>query len=89
MNIRFQVDPDRLTLDDLIALEEESQSPRFIRDFMARFVVDDKGEYLEEGAAQKIVGALTLSELSGAAEQFKDAVETFTEGMVPKVTASP
>ena len=89
MNIRFQVDTDRLTLNDLVALEDENQSPRFMRDFLARFVVDDKGEYLEDDEAQQAVGNLTLSELMETVEQFGEAVEGLQDKIVPKVNASP
>ena len=89
MNIKFQVDADRLTLNDLIALEDENQSPRFMRDFLARFVIDDKGAYLDEGEAQQAVGNLTLAELMETVEQFGEAVEGLQDKIVPKVNASP
>ena len=85
MKIRFQVDPERLTLNDLIDLEEQNQSPRFMRDFLAKFAVDDKGEYLPDDMAQEMVGCLTLAELAQTVQDFSKGVE----GIVPKVNASP
>jgi len=89
MKVVFQVDADRLTLNDLIALEEESASPRFQRDFLARFVVDENGEYMEAEKAQQAIGNLSLSELVETMEGFQSAAESLQENMVPKATASP
>ena len=89
MNIKFQVDAERLTLNDLIALEDENQSPRFMRDFLARFVVDDKGVYMEENEAQQMVGNLSLAELKETVDGFAVAVEGLQESIVPKASASP
>ena len=86
MKIRFQVDADRLTLNDLIAIEDESQSPKFMRDFLAKFVVDDEGEYMEPGEAQEAVGNLTLTELMETVTSFSDSVQGLQEALVPKVT---
>ena len=89
MNIKFQVDADRLTLNDLIALEEENSSPRFQRDFLARFVVDNKGKYIEEETARQMVGNLSMTELVKALEGFQAAAEKLQDNIVPKVNASP
>ena len=86
MKIRFQVDADRLTLNDLIAIEDESQSPKFMRDFLAKFCVNDEGEYLEPGEAQAIVGNLTLTELMDTVNSFSDSVKGLQEALIPKVT---
>ena len=63
MKVTFKIDADRLTLNDLIALEEENTSPRFQRDFLARFAVDKDGNYLDENEARELIGNLTFGEL--------------------------
>ena len=89
MKVTFHVDADRLTLNDLIALEEENTSPKFQRDFLARFLVDDDGVYIEEEQAQNIIGNLSFSDLLEALDQFKEAVDNLQDNIVPKVSASP
>ena len=77
---------ERMTLNDLIALEEMAAGKfraRDLRDILARFVVDGTG-YMPEDEAQALIGGLTLSELPTVAEQFVQAVEAFTrENVVP------
>ena len=86
MKVTFHVDADRLTLNDLIALEEENTSPKFQRDFLARFLVDDDGVYIEEEQAQNIIGNLSFSDLLEALDQFKEAVDNLQDNIVPKVS---
>lgn len=75
MQIRLKVDDNRLTVDDLIALDEGTVSkPRVMRDLMARFLVDEAGEYLPDDAARKAIGALTVTQLKKVIEQFTENV---------------
>jgi len=85
MEIKFQVDPDRLTLNDLIELEDGAASPRFQRDFLARFVLNGDG-YMEENEAKELIGNLSLADLVKTMEQFSEAIEELQETAIPKVS---
>ncbi len=76
MQLRFKIDPDRITLDDIIVFEDAGAAHLVqLRDLLARHVVDESQAPLPEDAARKAVGALTLSELRGAARQFGQAIK--------------
>jgi hypothetical protein len=81
--LRLQVDNDRLTIDDLIALEDGNASMRFMRDFLARFVVGENGEFLPEADARVAVGALSLAQMRQAVDQFMAGVKGLQETTIP------
>lgn len=66
----LKVDLDRLTLDDMIALDEGNASPQFLRDFLSHFMIDDKGKFLPEEKAIKQAGQLSMSDVKRAVDQF-------------------
>jgi len=76
MEIRLHVTQkrlDELSVDDQIALEEwsdDSASTRQRRDLVARFVVDDKKDYLPEARARKLIGRLTTDEFAVVIREF-------------------
>jgi hypothetical protein len=72
----LKVDLDRLTLDDMIALDEGNASPRVLREFLSHFMVDDKGKFLPEEKAIKQAGQLSMSDVKTAVEQFSKEVDT-------------
>ena len=51
---------DTATVDEYIKIESESVGITWLRDFWARFLVDDKGAAIEIEAAKKMLGRLTL-----------------------------
>jgi hypothetical protein len=81
--MQIKLDPEKITLDDLIYFEDGSPSLRFTRDFLARFVTDGKGHYLPPAEAQQKVGALNLAELKTFTAQIKDAMGDLTGMVVP------
>ncbi len=84
MNIRLKLDADRLTLDDLIAIEDAGQmKARQLRDLLARFVTNDAGEYLALEDARREVGRLTLAELQAAIAQLGESIRTLSERAIP------
>ena len=84
MEIRFKIDADRLTLDDLIALEE-TPTARVMRDTLAKFLTDETGAFVEEAQARKTLGGLAITQLNAAAAQFRAAVEEVQNSAVPPV----
>ena len=88
--IHFVIDPDRLTIDDLIAAEEpESLSAREKRDLLARHLVDDEGAFMEARKAQKIIGALTMAQQLDAVNAFNAAIQERAKQMLPLASATP
>jgi hypothetical protein len=87
--MEFKIDPDRMTLDDLIALDEAGgMKPRQMRDLLARFLVDENGAFVPEEDAQKQLGSLKVSELKDAVKKFGEGVKGLKDGAVPPASGS-
>ena len=86
MELRLQVDPDRITLDDLIAVEESTSSGKSMRDLLCRFAVNGTDQPLELVEARKIVGAMTIRQVRDALGQFSQAMQQLREVAVPPTT---
>jgi hypothetical protein len=82
MKIKIKVDLDRLTLGDLIALEE-NKGIKTMRDIISRFMTDDAGEYLEFDAAQKILNETSVNGIKTISEQFADAIKGVQSNALP------
>jgi hypothetical protein len=80
--ITFQVDLDRLTIDDLIAVEE-GEGTRRIRDVLARFAVNGSGDYLPEEEAQAAVGSLSIKEFTALQTDLVKQMQEAQNGIVP------
>ena len=72
----LKVDLDRLTLDDMIALDEGNASPRFLREFLSHCMIDEKGSFLPSEEAMAQAGQLSMSDVKRAVEQFSKEVDT-------------
>lgn len=81
--VKIRVKAERLTLEDLIRLEEGDRSTRFVRDTLARFMVGENGEYLPEEEAQRAAGRLNLMEAREAVEVVKNHLMDLKESAVP------
>ena len=81
MLLKIAVSDDRLTIGDLIALEEGKMAG--IRDVFARLAVDDKGEYLGLDEGRALVSHMTLRQLKEQAAALAEAVK----GAVPPTSA--
>ena len=81
--VKLKIDENRITLDDLINLEEGDNSTRFLRDLFSRFLVDENGEYLPEEEAVKVMGKLTLGDVMQVKEQFMEFIKGLQERAVP------
>lgn len=68
MNLRFKLDPERLTLDQLIGMQDGEY--KAMRDVLAMSLVDNRGEFLTEDEAKKIIGGLKLSQVLETANEF-------------------
>ncbi len=76
--IQIRVDIDRVTLDDVIALED-NKSVRTMRDILARFVTNEAGEYLPLEEAKQVLGKLNMREVKDVASKFADAMKGAAE----------
>lgn len=86
----FVVDPERLTLDDLIELEESGGqiSMRRARDLLSDFLVNGSGEYVPKEDAIKVVGGFNLLEVRDAVDQFIAAANLLGGKLVPEASGS-
>lgn len=87
---KFVIDPERITLDELIELEEAGTnvSLKMARDLLSKHIVNGTGEYLEGAAALKAVGGLNLLELQNAVQQFIVAAEQLGIQFTPEARGS-
>jgi hypothetical protein len=90
--IRFRFDAEerkkRLTWDDLETIEmlqEGELSPRRVKALAARFMTDDKGQYLPYDKALKTLGSLMEEEIQDVLVKF---IEAIREAALPKASAS-
>lgn len=81
--VELRIDENRITLDDLIRLEEGDTSIRFMRDLFSRFLVDENGEYLPDEEAIRTMGALYLNDLLQVKDEFIRFVNGLKERAVP------
>lgn len=81
--IKFLIDPEKLTLDALITMEE-GMTNRQSRDLLASFVVNGKDEYMDEAEAQKLIGGLNLLQLKETSDMFVDECRRLSETIVPE-----
>ncbi len=86
--MKLKVELDRLTLDDIIAIQNNELSARDVRDLLAKFAADDNGDYLPEDEAIKAVGKLTLSDLSDVVADLAQQIEAVLGRAVSPPNAS-
>ena len=70
--IRFHVTADRMAdveLGALLDIQDNPNDVRAIARFMARFVADEKGDYLPDDEAGVAVRRVTIGQLKGAFEK--------------------
>ena len=89
MNIHFKIDPERLTLGDLIALEDFTRATwRERRDMLANNMTDEAGNYVDYAKARETLSRLTVAKLGDAATEFVAAVKELQNKQLPPVIGS-
>jgi hypothetical protein len=72
MKIEIRVDQARL--GELVTVDEwcdlEDGKIKAMRSLLGKFIVNEKGEYLEPEAGRKVIGALTINQLNEASADF-------------------
>lgn len=81
--VELKIDENRITLDDLIRLEEGDNSTRFLRDLFSRFLVDEDGDYLPMDEAVRVMGQMTMGDVLQVKEQFVAFMSSLKERAVP------
>lgn len=64
---------DMVTVDELMGIQEGSI--REIRNVLARFVIDEKGQYVPEEEGLQSLGKLTIRQLEEVAVEFRKGME--------------
>lgn len=84
MKLTLKIDPERMTLNDLVMLETgKLASAVALRQFVSRFVTGPGGEFVDNETALAQAGELTLSELRAVMEQLGETVTNLQEAAVP------
>lgn len=89
--LNLKIDTDRLTVDDLILIEdagERAPKVRELRDLVARFVVDAAGAFLSDAEARAVVGQLSVRQLKEALGQLNASIGQMQESTVPKASGN-
>lgn len=69
MKLTLQIDPEEVTIDDLVMVDEMmggSIPARQLKSFVSRFIVSPEGKTLPDEERQKIAGSMTMKELKEA-----------------------
>jgi hypothetical protein len=84
MEIKFVIDPNRLTMGDLITAEEaDKTSARERRDMLAHHLVNEQGEYVDFDLACKLLNGLNMLQLKDAVDAFYNAITELNNKLIP------
>jgi hypothetical protein len=86
MKITLKVDNERLTFGDLLALEDAQEGKRpfhGLGQIIARFIIDEDGNFLDEIAAFEVLKPLSMAQIGDITKQFADAVTEAQKSAVP------
>ena len=61
--IRLKFDPDRVTIGDLVKIEEGDASASEMREFLIKFLVDERDKPIKGKRAIAIINKMTISEV--------------------------
>lgn len=76
MKLRFKLDVEKLTLNQIIAMQDGDI--RTMRDVLANALVNGTGDYVEFEEAQEIIGNLNLLQIKEASDEFARQVKDTT-----------
>jgi hypothetical protein len=86
MKIEFKLDPERLTLDDFLAIEDAQEGKRpyhMLRDIMSKCMVGADGEFLDAETAARDLGKLNLLQFNQATDSFMQFCREVQKSAVP------
>jgi len=73
MAVTLKFDEERITVGDLIEMEEHPDSIRTMVDVLAKLVVNGDGGYVEHDEGIKAIKRMSLAQMRGASEQIQEA----------------
>lgn len=80
---KLEFDLSEITIDDLVEFEEgNTDSVKFIRDFMGRYVSDGNGNVIDSVDGIKRIGKLRLTEINMLSAQFTKEIKRITTDAV-------
>jgi hypothetical protein len=77
---------EKISLDELIALETGNMPAKRAKVLLARFAVDDEGAAIAPEQAEKLLGAFNLGELRRAVVTLTKAIQGLLSEAVPPET---
>ncbi len=86
MAIQFKIDSERLSWDDLEAVEAAGEGKRPVHTLkvvMAKVMQGDDGDYLPQAEAEAALGALSIAQMSQAIADFTAALKELQAATVP------
>lgn len=78
MEIRFEVDPQKLTVADMLLIEDVQDGLHPFHgmvELLSKNMTNPEGEPLEQAEAVKILGGLNMSDFNAAAKAFGEAIQ--------------
>lgn len=87
MRINIQIDPDILTVGDLLDLEDAQEGKKPLHTIIAivgKFLVDEKGNYLDSKAANETMRTLSMTELNQVTDLFLEKMKEIQTDAVPQ-----
>lgn len=84
-NIRLALNRKALKVGDLVKFEQGATTMLFMRDFLARFVVDDKDKPVKFADAQLLIDDLDIDEMTAAVTSL---TENLGDDFVPPVSGN-
>lgn len=84
-DITIKVSFDKLTLDDLVAIEEGDQSAKFVRSILSRFIVDEAtgDHYPDQAQSIKAAGKLSVTEALSVVNEIAKQVQELKAAKIP------
>ena len=84
--IRLTVDPERITVEDLLAIEDAQEGSRqhhCLVGLIGRAMVDEQGAPLQEGEALRRLKDLTVAQYAEVVKRYMERFEEVRQAAVP------
>ena len=78
MTLRFEVDTSKLTVGDMLLIEDAQDGNRPMHNMiqmMERFLVDENGKPIPQREARRLLGELSIDDFQDTAQTFAGAIQ--------------
>jgi hypothetical protein len=79
--IHFKPDPDKMTFDEVIAIQEGNL--RKAKAILVKFVTNADGQPLDEDEANELIGNIPISQLPDVLKEFDAGLTAEMKGTLP------